>query len=137
MNLLKAVFEIWPGAGNLRLDVLFASYIGPVRVAHGAKAVVKLTGGTAKRIVGTTGASGSDSVSFVRVYLASNQLGPVSILFGTSETLGSSSIPVNLTGTVAVGQEASRFFDAILLPGEELYAQTAPTVNLIISQVWF
>lgn len=134
---LKALLEIDPGAGNLRMDVFFASAIGPQRVAHGAKDVKVLTAGQAVKIAATTGAGGSHAVSFVRVYLATNQTGPVAVLFGTSETLGNTAIPVNLIGTATAGQEVSRHFDAILLPSEELYAQSSVGVSLIISRVWF
>lgn len=134
---LQALFEIDPGAGNLRMDVFFASIIGPNRVAHGSKAVKTMIQGQPQKIASTTGAGGSNAISFARVYLAASQLGPVSILFGTSETLGTSSIPVNLVGTFVAGQEVSRYFDAVLLPGEELYAQTSSNASLLVSRVWF
>ncbi len=134
---LAALLEIDPGAGNLRMDLFFASTIGPTRVAHGAKKIYKMTGGKGIRVAATTGASGSDAISFVRVYLAAEQLGPVPVLFGTTETLGTSAVPVNLIGSSLAGQEVSRYFDATLLPGEELYALASSNVSLLVSQVWF
>lgn len=134
---LEALFEIDPGAGNLRMDLFFASIIGPARVAHGAKKVFALPQGQGKAIATNTGAGGALPVCFVRVYLAANQTGPVPVLFGTSETLGTSSIPVNLIGTGAAGQEVSRYFDATLLPGEELYATASANVSVVVAQVWF
>lgn len=134
---IKALLEINPGAGNLRLDVFFASMIGPNRVAHGAKKNFSMASGVGQRIAVTTGASGSNAVSFVRVYLAARQNGPVPVVFGKSETQGTADIPVNLVGSFPAGQEVSRFFDAVLLPGEELYATTQGDASLLVSQVWF
>lgn len=136
-NKLKGLLEIYPGAGNLRLDLLFASNIGPQRIVHGSKVVKVLQAGQGILVASTTGSLGVDSPSFVRVYLAQNQTGPVPILFGNTEGIGNTGIPVNLIGTAVAGQEVSRYFDTILLPSEELYAKSAVAISLLVAQVWF
>lgn len=117
----KAVsfLETDPGAGLLNARALWASIVGPQRLAMAARKVVKLTNTEAKEIYKSLGAS--DGFVLVGVALPFNaSANPLEVVFGTDDQLGfNTGWPVRLTDS---GQ-GSFLYTQLLLPGEQLFAQ--------------
>lgn len=131
------VIRIEPGTGNLDVRAYIAALLGPQRAAFGTKSFRTLSEGAGIRL-GSNSPAGKQ-VSFIAVTLGGSDVGgPRIAIFDGQSALGASSIPASLNRTL--GSFAGTGFSSVLLPGDELYAQSAPgegTFNIVVSQVWF
>lgn len=123
-----------PGLGELNVRVRVAAVIGPMRVVHGARAVKTVEGTKAIKIAaGVTGDGNRNEVIFVQVSLQKGAPSPTQVLFSSSESVGQNDIPFTFDSAVGT----YNVFTAVLLPGEQLYAQAAGNVKvrLVVSAV--
>lgn len=128
-----ARIEMTPGAGNLQEAALRAALVGPFRVAHGLKKTYTLEPDESEVIARNS--SASRHCLYVAVYLPPTHPGPVPLIVGSEVTPSSSAgVPVVLEPRVG---EAGVSFSAVLLPGEDLSAQSPVPATLIVSSVAF
>jgi len=134
---MRQVVEIDPGAGNLDVRAYMAAVMGPQRAAFGNKSAKALQEGQPTQLGVNSGNSGQ--VAYMAVTLSPLDAGGprLAIIDGQSQP-GGSSIPVVFDRTLA--SAAGIGYAAILLPGDELYAQSIPgqgTFAVVVSLVWF
>jgi len=134
---MRQVVEIDPGAGNLDVRACMAAVMGPQRAAFGNKSAKALQEGQPTQLGVNSGNSGQ--VAYMAVTLSPLDAGGprLAIIDGQSQP-GGSSIPVVFDRTLA--SAAGIGYAAILLPGDELYAQSIPgqgTFAVVVSLVWF
>lgn len=126
--------KVKPGEGNLQLGAIFAAIAGPYRVAHGIKKAINLTADQTAKV--SVMSPASRHCRYVALFLPSNNAGPVTILVGMESQLGSNSgVPVQLLPRV--GPSAGVSYSAVLLPGNELFAQSATNLRIIVAEVDF
>jgi len=133
---LEMLGDLLPGRGNLDLRMLFASIIGPRRLAFGAKSTIKVSEQTPTLIARNNQGT---HPWFVAVSLSIDIAGPIKILFSNGPVLDKgSAIPILLTNNT--GQSGSTF-ETTLGPGDELFAQCDPSVpggtQCAVTQVMF
>jgi hypothetical protein len=125
------------GAGLLSGRALWASLVGPQRLAMAARKVVGLNNSQAKEIYKSLGASGG--YVLVGVALPYNApVNPLSVVFGTDDQLGfNTGWPVRLTDT----SQGQFLFTQLLQPGEQLFCQIMDTAvaeqNVVVSAAIF
>lgn len=129
-----ARLEIDPGEGNLQMQALIASIVGPFRIAHGSKRTIHLEADEPKRIANI--APAARHCAFVALFLPLSTDGPLAITVGKEDSQGDSAgIPVQLEPRMGAGAGVS--FGCVLLPGETLYGQSPINVSFIVSEVSF
>lgn len=123
-----------PGEGNLQLALLFASIVGPLRIAHGVKRAVRLEKDEAKKV--SNNSSASRHVLYVTLYLPISDENKLLLTVGGEDTPGDNSgLPVELAPRI--GLEGGVGFSAVLLPGETLYAISPLDCSFTVSEVSF
>lgn len=134
--------ELARGKGLLDARALWASVVGPHRLAAAKGSSVQLSNSRAEEVARNMGAS--DALMFVGVALpgANPAAAPVSILFSRMEMLGvNASAPFNVNGQMGGGGFGQTGFMQLLLPGEQLFAQIAPggpaALAVVVAQVQF
>lgn len=125
-----------PGQGNLDARAFVAALVGPRRIHAGQIRTLPVTVAQPRQILSNT----QQAVAFVSASLAAGTAGPTLIQFSSGGGQAvDNAIPVQLENTQ--GAPSGRSFEAILLPGETLYAQlpmgAAATVRITTSTVWF
>ncbi len=124
------------GQGLLDARALWASIVGPQRLAMAPRKTVALLNDTTAEIAKNLGAS--DAYVLVGVSLPFNApTNPLAVVFGKEEQLGfNTGLPVLLTDN-----QINFTFTQLLLPGEQLFAQIMdPAVarqNAVVSTVMF
>jgi len=127
--------EMVSGKGLLDARALWASIIGPQRLAMAQKSVAKLINTGATEITKNLGAS--NAYVFVGVGLPfSASMATLNVVFGRDESLGTNSgYPQLLT------KSPTNFaFTQLVLPGEQLFCQITDAVaqqNVVVSAVMF
>lgn len=131
-----------PGKGLLDARALWASVVGPHRLAMAKGSSVPLTNSRPEEIARNMGSAGA--LMFVGVSLPGATPAPaaVSILFSKQEALGANaSAPFNVNGQMGGGGFGPTGFMQLLLPGEQLFAQVAPggpaALAVVVAQVQF
>jgi len=112
-----------PGRGNLNLRAYFASVVGPRRVAHG-KRFVKLAPAEGSILLARNQVGLGDECLYVECtfperLVDNTVVQSVSFRFSDSEDVGDNALLRALTPVFPA-------YQAVLLPGDELYAQFAP-----------
>ena len=130
------IIEVRSGSGLLDARALWASIVGPQRLALGARKVARLVNTTPVEIYKNLGAS--KAYAFVGVALPFNTVAnPLNVVFGRDDSqLGfNSGLPVQLTPN-----QINFNFTQLLLPGEQLFAQILGAVadqNVVVSVALF
>ena len=111
--------ELDPGTGLLSFRALWASIVGPHRLAMAARKVVTLNNTSAAEIYKSLGASkGYVLVGVALPYNANTN--PLQVVFGTDDQLGfNTGLPVRMIDSML----PNFAFTQLLLPGEQLFAQ--------------
>ena len=127
--------ELVSGKGLLDARALWASVVGPQRLAMAQKTVARLTNTNAVEIFKGLGAS--DAYVFVGVGLPfSASMATLNVVFGRDESLGTNSgYPQILTKSVV-----NFAFTQLVLPGEQLFCQITDAVaqqNAVVAAVMF
>lgn len=134
---VQRVVEIDPGAGNMDIRAYTAAVLGPARAAFGTKSVPTLQEAQPTRIAVNSGST--HQVAFVAVTLSPlDTSGPKLAIFDSQSNPGGSSMPSVLDRTL--GAAAGLGYTAVLLPGDELYAQSLPgqgQFSIVVSIAWF
>lgn len=123
-----------PGQGNLDVRAYIAAIVGPFRIANGNSKSVILPTDQPVQIISNT----KQAVAFVSLSLPSTVVGPVPIQVSSGSAMGMTGLSVALMNTQGAG--AGNSFNAVVLPGETLYAQTSPggaQLVIITSTLWF
>lgn len=124
------------GAGLLDARAMWAAFVGPQRLAMGARKPVTLRNDKTSEIFKNLGAS--EAYVFIGVSLPFNApTNPLSVVFGKDEQLGfNTGLPVQLTNN-----QVNYTFTQLLLPGEQLFAQIMdPAVtqqNVVVAAAMF
>lgn len=115
---LPPIFELDGGRGLLSARAIWASVVGPQRLAMAARKPVVLTNTAPSQIYKSLGAS--DGYVLIGVALPFNAVpNPLTVVFGTDDQLGfNTGLPVRLTDN-----QLNWAFTQLLLPGEQLFAQ--------------
>jgi len=110
-----------PGEGNLNIRAYLASVVGPKRVAHGTRSVVRVPTANSEELAKNP--SKNHQVYYIEVWLPA-QAGAVGarVLFSSSESMGESGVLITFNPPAAPGQLNDRY-RAVLLPTDHLYAQ--------------
>lgn len=134
-----------PGQGNLNLRAFFASVMGPYRTVSGRRSVRRVTGGSSEEVVKNEAPGGVEAI-YVEIWLPNSlQAAGRRILFSSSEGMGEIGDYVVL-GAIIPGVQSVDRYHAVLLPGEQLFAQVLsdaagnPVIgqtSLIVSKVTF
>lgn len=127
-----------PGEGNLNLRAYVAALVGPRRIAHGRRTVYQLNATNGQLLVKHPGRG--VECFYVEVWLPQQTAGVVNVLFSADQdAIGETGDLVQLFN----GPPPKRY-SAVILPGENLYAQLAtvpappaPLVSVVVSQVVF
>lgn len=124
-----------PGEGNLDVRAYVAAIVGPHRVAHGAKTRATLRPDRETQL--TSSAGQALRVVYTAVSLPADVAGPLVAMFSNGGAIGpQTSVPCRLLNTL--GAHAGNSYSAVLLPGEDLYAQAvSATFDVFVSTVWF
>lgn len=106
-----------PGEGNLNLRSYFASIVGPRRVAHGQRKVIRVAVGNPVRIFTNRP---QVEVAYVEVWLPQSSIlalpgGGAYLGFSSSEGLGQSAYQLLLNAT--------QRYAAVLLPSDQVFAE--------------
>ena len=131
-----AKITIESGEGLLDARALWASIVGPQRLAMAQKASVKLFNGKSAQIFKNLGASAA--YVLIGVALPFNApVKPLNTVFGTGEGLGfNTGLPVVLTDN-----QLNWSFTQLLLPGEQLFAQimdgAVQNQNVVVAATMF
>ena len=126
------------GRGLLDARALWASIVGPQRLAMGAKQSVVLSSTKATKIGDNIAAADAYVLIGVR---AVDHGTPTIVLFSKDDSIGvGSGFPVVITGAGASFVDGG--FTQLLLPGEQLFAQLSPEfggadARVTVSQVTF
>jgi hypothetical protein len=125
----QMIQQLLSGQGLLEARVLWASLVGPHRLAMAQGRSVTLQQGETTEIYKNLGAA--DAVAFVGVSLPSDGNAPgasVQTLFSGQDNLGvNTSIPVSLSQVMIGGTFFPIGFTQILTPDEQLFAQLNDT----------
>lgn len=134
--------ELASGKGLLSARALWASIVGPHRLAVAKGSSVTLSNSQAAVIAKNLGAA--DVYMFVGVALPGANPAPaaLSVLFSREEALGiNASAPFNINGQMGGGGFGPSGFIQMLMPDEQLFAQIAPggpaTQRVVVAQVQF
>jgi hypothetical protein len=117
------MIEVFSGRGLLDARALWASIVGPQRLAMAQRSVARLSAENPALIHKNLGAA--DSYAFVGVALpARSPMVTLGAIFGRDNSLGDNTgAPSILTRHMGGGGLAVTGFMQLLLPGEQLYAQ--------------
>lgn len=130
-----ATIESDPGQGNLDARAYFAAVVGPLRAIFGKNNAYGLLEQKTTQLVKNTGATAQ--WAYVQVILPGNAPASKVALFTKDASNGwNNAVPVTLQTTTGRGN----CFEAVLAPGEMVYARSAPgegSFNVVVSVVWF
>lgn len=128
-------FTIHPGYGNLNMKAREAAILGPYRIAHGQLETLNLDAAEPYRAHSLSTAS-QEHVAFVAFFLPVDATGPAPVTFSSQSEYGSGSgIPAQLVPLVGHASGAS--FSCVLLPGDQIFVQSAVDLSVIMSVVYF
>lgn len=134
-NRVKRI-EIDSGVGLLDARAIWASVVGPQRLAMAQRVTVRLSSLETREVFKSLGAA--DAYVLVGIGLPFNApVNPLAIVFGKEEQLGfNTGLPIQLTDSF------SNFaFTQLLLPGEQLFAQIMDTAvveqNIVVASAVF
>lgn len=115
---LPPILELDAGRGLLSARAIWASVVGPQRLAMSPRKAVKLTNTEGAEIYKALGAA--NGYVLVGVALPFNASpNPLTVVFGRDQELGfNQGLPVRLTDN-----QLNWAFTQLLLPGEQLFAQ--------------
>lgn len=134
---MEGEIKIRSGAGLLDMRAIYASIVGPGRLAMTQRNMVAMRNDESVQIAKNLGAA--DAYVFVGVALPQNSAtNPLLVLFSKDEVLGfSTALPARLTDQV----NHSFSFMQLLLPGEQLYGQIVSggpvTQHVVVASVVF
>ena len=130
-----AAIESDQGQGNLDAKAYFAAVVGPLRIIFGKNGSAIVVEGRPTQLVKSSGAIAQ--WAYVTVILPGNAPADKVALFTNGPSTGfNSALPVTLKTTTGRGN----CFEAVLAPGDMVYAQSAPgegTFPVVVSTVWF
>ena len=115
--------------GNYDERAFLASLVGPMRRPWGSTRVVNFSGNAGQRLQQQLVSNKSAQVLFVSVHLD-----PAAAVVGV--TFGKSSSP-SPSSDVSHDFSVEPFFEAVLLPDDELYATVDAATKLAVTQVAF
>lgn len=124
------------GAGLLDARAIWASIVGPQRLAMSQRTSVRLSSTQTREVFKSLGAA--NAYVLVGVGLPFDApVNPLQVVFGKDDQLGSNTgLPIRLTDSVV-----SFTFTQLLLPGEQLYAQIMDIAvveqNIIVASAMF
>ena len=126
------------GAGLLDARAMWASLVGPYRLAMAQRRLVRLEGVKGVEIAKNLGAS--NVYLFVGVHLVPDGDGSsLSVRFGLDEELGGNALPfrlINVAGSVVSGATpALERFGQIVLPGEQLFMRADGVAESAVNQI--
>ena len=137
-NMLLEITDI-PGLGNAR--ALWASIVGPYRLAMATKTPVRLNANNGVLIKKNIGAGQGYVLVGVALPITA-VVSPLAVIAGDSEQLGTNSgTPQIITRHMGGGGQSVAGFMQLLLPGEQLFAQivdpafTASEQQVIVASV--
>jgi len=124
-----------PGLGNLNLRAFYASVMGPYRTTYGKRVMRRVAPNVSEELV-KNGAPGDVEAVYVEVWLPNSlQVAGRRILFSSSEGMGEIADHCIL-GAVVPGLQSIDRYRAVLLPGDQLFAQVLSDAagNLVTTQ---
>ncbi len=138
----EVLLKMVSGRGLLDARALWASQVGPLRLAMAQSRSVTLTQEGPTEIYKSMGTA--DAYVFVGVSLpADDPAITVPTIFSQSDSLGTnSSVPIALAPAMIGGTFFPVGFSQLLMPGEQLFAQLTPaapvtTQRIVVSAVVF
>lgn len=131
----RALFEFTdPGQDNLDVRAYVAAVLGPYRIANGQIRSLILRTNIPVNVIQNT----QQAPAFVALSLPSSVAGPIPVQVSSQSAMGMTGLSVALMNTQ--GGAAGNSYNAVVLPGEALYVQTAPggaQMTIITSTLWF
>jgi hypothetical protein len=138
----ELLLKMVSGRGLLDARALWASLVGPYRLAMAQTCAVTLSQAAPTEIYKSMGSA--DGYVFVGVSLPADTAAiSIPTLFSKSSEIGNnSSIPVSLSPAMIGGTFFPVGFSQLLMPAEQLYAQLtpaapAPTQRVVVASVVF
>lgn len=132
-----------PGEGNLNIRAYLASVLGPRRVAHGTRSIVRVPTGNSEELAKNP--SQQHQAYYVEVWTPPQVTAGVRMLFSSSESMGENGVLVVLGVGTYPFSDLNKY-KAVLLPSDHLYAQAvsdgagnpiAGPVPVVVSKVVF
>ncbi|MFQ5339966.1 MAG: hypothetical protein ACE5F6_00310 [Anaerolineae bacterium] len=140
MGLLGVDLNKDPGTGNLNLRACFAAIVGPSRVAHGRRSVVRVQAGRPVLILGN---KTQEETMYFEVWLPQSS---ILALPGGGAFLGLMSGETGGQTAVQTLFNATQRYSGVLLPSEQVFAEAvtdalggalAAQVPVVVSSVVF